>query len=105
DYQDFASGQRARRVRRTENCGPGPHVAVGHFRNFSFVSGVVLQTDRAQALVTNKWDGSEMYQTFLGCGMIASGVALLELERVLVRKDIRIPNQRVDSYAARPRLS
>jgi hypothetical protein len=68
------------------------------------VSGIVLDREAAQRFATDRWDGSEMYQTFLGCRMIASGLPLLELDRPLVRKDIKIPGQSVDSYAAKPRL-
>jgi hypothetical protein len=105
DYQDFASGQRALRIRQTQNHGGGPLVAANHYRNFSFVSGVLLEREAAQAVATDKWDGSEMYQTYVGCRLIASGLPLLELERVLVRKDLRVPGESVDSYAAKPPLS
>jgi glycosyltransferase involved in cell wall biosynthesis len=104
DSCDYRTGHRAFRIRETVACGAGPGVAALHFRNFSFVSGVVLRRESAQALTTAKWDGSEMYQTFVGCRMIASGERLLERGAVLVRKDITIPGESVDSYAARPRL-
>jgi hypothetical protein len=104
DFEDFVTGERAFRIRHSRNLGAGPGVAAGHFRNFSFVSGVVLERETAQAVATDKWDSSEMYQTYVGCRLIASGLPLLELERVLVRKDIQIPGERVDSYAAKPRL-
>jgi hypothetical protein len=104
DYEDYATGKRARRIRQTCNYGSGPKVAVRHFRNFSFVSGVLLGREKAQNFATDRWDGSEMYQTYIGCRMIASGSPLLELDWVLVRKDISIPDQNVDSYAAKPRL-
>src|SRR5262245_25558696 len=102
DFEDFASGRRAFRIRRTANYGAGPRVAAAHFRNFSFVSGVVLEREPAQAVATDRWDGSEMYQTFIGCRLIASGRPLLELEQVLFRKDVRVPGEGVDSYATRP---
>jgi glycosyltransferase involved in cell wall biosynthesis len=104
DFEDFATGGRAWRIRHTRNCGSGPQVAAAHFRNFSFVSGVVVETAQAQAVATERCDGSEMYQTFIGCRLIASGLRLLELGRVLVRKDIRFAEEVVDSYAARPRV-
>lgn len=104
DFEDFASAVPAKRIRRTACCGSGPGVAVAHFRNFSFVSGIVLKTEPAQALATDRWDGSEMYQTFIGSRMIAAGSPLLELETILIRKDIRIPGENVDNYAAKPRL-
>jgi hypothetical protein len=102
NYEDYTTGAKVERMRATENCGAGPGVAARHFRNFSFVSGVVLHRESAQKLTTDRWDGSEMYQMYLGCRMIAGGSPLLSLRRVTVRKDIQIPGQSVDSYAAKP---
>jgi glycosyltransferase involved in cell wall biosynthesis len=104
DYQDYRSGAITNRVQTTGNRGAGPAVAAGHFRNFSFVSGVVLERHPAQSFATDRWDGSEMYQTFIGCRIIASGRSLLEIAEPLIRKDIRLPNVEVDSYATRRRL-
>jgi glycosyltransferase involved in cell wall biosynthesis len=104
DFEDFATGARACRIRHTANYGAGPEVAAGHFRNFSFVSGVLLEREPAQAVASDRWDSSEMYQTFIACRLIAAGRPLLELGSVLIRKDIRVPNESVDSYACKPRL-
>lgn len=104
DYEDFATGARVGRIRETENRGCGPEVAAARFRNFSFVSGLVLDREHAQRLATDRWDGSEMYQTFVACRLIASGGRLLELDWSAIRKDIRVPGHEVDSYARRPRL-
>jgi hypothetical protein len=105
DYEDFATGARAGRIRATENRGAGPEVAAARFRNFSFVSGLVLEREPAQRFATARWDGSEMYQTFIACRLIASGGPLLELAWSAVRKDIRVGDHEVDSYARRPRLT
>jgi glycosyltransferase involved in cell wall biosynthesis len=104
NFQDYRTGVRVNRVQSTGKKGFGPEVAARHFRNFSFVSGVVLDRRAAQALATERWDGSEMYQTFIGCSIIASGKPLLEIAEPLVRKDISLPNLSVDSYATRPRM-
>ena len=104
NYQDYRTGVSVNRVRSTGNKGSGPDVAAGHFRNFSFVSGVVLDRRAAQAFATERWDGSEMYQTFIGCSIIASGKPLLEIVEPLVRKDISLPNLSVDNYATRPKV-
>jgi hypothetical protein len=104
DFEDFKTGKRANRIRTTGNRGSGPQAAVNHFRNFSFVSGVVLHRSSAQQFATEKWDSSEMYQTFIGCRIIASGDSLLEIGEPLIRKDIVLPSRSVDSYASRPRL-
>jgi hypothetical protein len=105
DFEDYMSGASAKRIVQTRNYGCGPAVAVAHFRNFSFVSGVVLERVAAQGLATAQWDGGEMYQTYLACGMIARGHSLLELAWPAIRKDVRIPGASVDSYATRPRVS
>ena len=104
NFQDYRTGVRVNRVQSTGNKGFGPEVAARHFRNFSFVSGVMLDRHAAQAFATDRWDGSEMYQTFIGCSIIASGKPLLEIAEPLVRKDISFPNLSVDNYATRPRL-
>jgi hypothetical protein len=80
-------------------------VAVRTFRNFSFVSGIALDADAAQAEATAKWDGSEMYQMYVGTRLLARGGALLNIDEVTVRQGIRLPGEEVDSYARRPRLN
>jgi glycosyltransferase involved in cell wall biosynthesis len=105
NFEDYASGATSERVRRTENVGAGPAVASASFRNFSFVSGIVLDRERALAHATSRWDGSEMYQMYIGCRIIAEGGYLLNIRRVTVRKDIRIPGEGVDSYALKPRIA
>lgn len=104
NFEDFSTGRKVRRVFRTGIVGSGPDVAVDHFRNFSFVSGIALDADRAKAHATAAWDGSEMYQMFLGCRILAEGLPLLSLDCTTVRKDIRVPGESVDNYALRARL-
>ena len=104
NFKNFVSGQITRRIVRTGNAGSGPAVAVRSFRNFSFVSGTLLRRDRAQAWTTDRWDGIEMYQMYVGSRIIAEGYELLELNMVAVRKDIAIPGESIDSYVTRPRL-
>ncbi len=104
DFQDYLTGVRGNRLHSTGNKGSGPEIAASHFRNFSFVSGVILERISAQNFATDRWDGSEMYQTFIGCRIIASGKSLVEIAEPLIRKDIYLPNLQVDSYANRPRV-
>ena len=104
NYADYRSGQSFARVRQDGVVGSGPSVALSAFRNFSFVSGVIIRTTEARLHATSRWDGSEMYQMFLGSRIIATGGSLLYMSLVAVRKDIHIPNEGVDSYAAQPRL-
>jgi glycosyltransferase involved in cell wall biosynthesis len=105
NYEDFATGAIVERVRRTAIVGAGPSIAASSFRNFSFISGVVLQRERAQFHTTDRWNGSEMYQMYIGCRIIAEGGHLLNIQRVTIRKDIQIPDERVDSYALKPRIA
>jgi hypothetical protein len=77
-------------------------VAVANFRNCSFVSGILLLRVGVQKHVTDKWDGSEMYQMYLGCRILAEGGRLLGIDAVVVLKDIEIPGEQVDSYARQP---
>ena len=104
NYLEIPSGSIVRRMRRQGNLGFGPEVASANFRNYSFVSGVLL--DRAAALRhrTEAWDGSEMYQMYLGTRIVAEGRSLLSLAEVAVRKDVQVVGEEVDSYARRPLL-
>jgi hypothetical protein len=102
NYADYATGAVARRVLRDEVIA-GPVAAARHFRDFSFVSGILLRTESARSLATERWDGSEMYQMYLCCRMVSAGGRMARFERVLVRKDIQLPGQSVDSYRLRPR--
>jgi hypothetical protein len=104
NYQSYSGGKLYRRVSRTGSAGSGPSVAASCFRNFSFVSGILLRRDRAQAHATDRWDGSEMYQMYLGCRIIGEGYDVLEVEQMTVRSGISVPGEAVDSYAAKPVL-
>ena len=105
NYEDFASSKRFRRIQKTGVLGKGPKTAAYHFRDFSFVSGVLLETPKAYEHATSKWDGSEMYQVYIGCRTIAEGASLLGIDRVAIRQGIRISREQVDSIALRPKLS
>jgi glycosyltransferase involved in cell wall biosynthesis len=104
NFQEIVTGRIVRRMPTTGNLGGGPIVAARNFRNFSFVSGIVLHGDMARELTTDRWDGSEMYQMYIGSRIIASGLPLLSISRVAVEKDIQVDGERVDAYAAKPRL-
>lgn len=104
NYEDFATGKRFRRVPRTGILGQGPEAAVAYFRNFSFLSGIILDRENAQKYATDRWDGSEMYQMFIGCRILSEGRPLLGIDEVTVRQGIRIATEEVDSYKTKPRL-
>src|SRR5918996_6122976 len=103
NFEEFASGKKIRRMRKTGILGAGPLVAADKYRNTSFVSGIILNGNRARELATAKWDGSEMYQMYLMCRIVAEGGILLGIDRVVVRKDIQIAGEQVDSYALKPK--
>lgn len=98
NYEDWKSGKVTRRVHSTGITGSGPAVAMTSFRNVSFVTGVIFDRVEAQRWSTSKWDGSEMYQMFLASRLVAAGGAVLAIEESLVRKDIHIEGEEVDSY-------
>jgi hypothetical protein len=104
NYRVLPLGRIYRRVTKTGVLGSGPATAASTFRNYSFVSGIILKGDVARQAATEAVDGSEMYQMYLGTRMIATGGRLLDVDRVCVDKDLQIPGQTVDSYRARPRL-
>jgi hypothetical protein len=104
NYAECDSGRVFSRVPRTGILGSGPTAAAQTFRNFSFVSGVIFETAAARRWTTGKWDGSEMYQMFIGCRILAAGGNLLGIAEVCVGKDIRIANESVDSYAAKKKV-
>jgi len=104
NFEDFTTGQVTRRVHGTRIVGAGPGVAARTFRNFSFVSGVLLRTSDARLHATDRWDGTEMYQMFLATRLIAAGGRLLYLDTIAIRKDIQIAGENIDSYARWPRV-
>ncbi len=105
NYENFASGKKFERIKKTGVIGSGPRVAANNFRNYSFVSGILLHRQKAQEHATAKWDGSEMYQMFIGSRIVAEGGLLLGINRVTIREGIQIPGECVDSYALKPRLN
>jgi hypothetical protein len=104
NYREAESGREYRRVTTTGILGRGAEAAVAHFRSFSFVSGVILDTDIAHEHTTAQWDGSEMYQVFLAARALAQGGSLLAIDEIAIDKDLRVPGESVDSYAARPKV-
>ena len=104
NYREASSGRTYRRITKTGVLGSGPATAASVFRNYSFVSGIILKGDLARQAATEVLDGSEMYQMYLGTRMIAAGGRLLGIDRVCVDKDLQIAGQTVDSYRALPKL-
>jgi glycosyltransferase involved in cell wall biosynthesis len=105
NFEDWQTGSKHQRIPSSALVGNGVEVAVTHFRNVAFVTGVTIDRVMAQSYHTDKWDGSEMYQMYIFARAIASGGTLLELADSYVRKDIQILSEFVDSYATKPRLN
>jgi glycosyltransferase involved in cell wall biosynthesis len=99
NFEDWESGEVTRRVHSTGIAGTGPEGAVSHYRNVAFVTGVLLDREKAQLNAGELWDGSEMYQMWLFCRILGNKGKVLTDEDSLVRKDIRVPGEEVDSYA------
>jgi len=104
NYHELSTGRDFRRVPKTGVIGKGIETAISNFRNYSFVSGILLDRELAQKHSTEKWDGSEMYQTFLATRILAGGGRLLGIADTVVLKDIQIEGEQVDSYARRERV-
>lgn len=105
NYEDWQTGQKNQRIRQSRLVGSGVEIAATHFRNVAFVTGVIIDRVKAQSCHTDKWDGSEMYQMYVISRIISSGGSLLELDMSMVRKDIQIAGESVDSYSQKPRIN
>ena len=101
NYREITTGRVFRRILRDGIVGAGVETAAKTYRNYAFVSGLVLRREDAIAARTEEWDGAEMYQMFIGSRAIASGGRLLGLTEVAVLKDIQIVGVQVDTYRNR----
>ncbi len=101
NYEDWGTGVATVRATRTCDLGAGPDVAAGHFRNFSFVSGLIFDRAAAAAHETSRWDSSVFYQIFLACRIVAAGGHLATLAITAVRKDIQVEGRKVGNYESR----
>jgi len=98
NYIELTTGERVMRVAKTKIYGEGACVASSLFRNYAFVSGIILKGEAARGLSTEKLDGSEMYQMYLATSIVSSGGQALGIEDICIQKDLQIPGQEVDSY-------
>lgn len=96
NFEDWETGKMLPRVKRTQLVGSGPEIAATHYRNVTFVTGVLLDREQSQSLHTDKWDGSEMYQMYLFSRIVSSGKPLLELNLSAVKQSIQVPGELVD---------
>lgn len=105
NFEDWTTGEITRRIRKDDLLPGTSRTAVMNYRNLAFVSGLTVDREAAQALASEHWDGSEMYQMFIFCRVIAQGRSLLTLDQSLTRKDIQIEGEYVDSYAKWEKLN
>lgn len=104
NYHEIESGLTFRRMQVTGVIGSGPQVAANHYRDFAFVSGLVLDRERSWINATDKWDVAAFYQMYLGARILAEGGRLLGVSEVVILKDVQIPGEQVDSYRVWPVL-
>lgn len=98
NYYELSSKQQFRRMQATQILGNGPDVVASTFRHYSFVSGIIMDGVAARNAATDRCDGSEMYQMYLGARLVAAGGNFLAIDDVCINKDIQIIDEVVDSY-------
>ena len=98
NYRELDTGKEYRRIQAIGMRGLGPLVAASNYRNFAFVGGILIDRALAHKHVTDKWDGSEMYQMFIGTRIIAEGGRLLGLADIVVGKNVQVVGEEVDAY-------
>lgn len=99
--EDWLTGAPLHRAQATTILGSGPAVALRYFRSFSFVSGLVYERDAAVRYETDRWDQSVYYQIYLASSLISNGGELASINRVVVRKDVRIGGVGVPNYESK----
>ena len=98
NYTELATGRFYPRAQITRDAGSGPAIAARSFRDYAFVSGLILNGQMCRSFATDCCDGSEMYQMYLGTRIVASGGRLVYINQTVIQKDIQLPGQHVDSY-------
>jgi glycosyltransferase involved in cell wall biosynthesis len=105
NYQNWSTGKETKRVASSRLVGSGVEVAVSHFRDVAFVTGVIFDRSLAQAYSTTEQDGSEFYQMYLLARIVAAGGSLLHLALSSVRQDIQVPDETVESFLGKKKDS
>jgi len=105
NYLELSSGRTFNRMKSTGVIGTGPTIAATTFRDYSFISGILIDGPAARALASDRCDGGEMYQMYLGTAIVSSGKNLIGINEVCIDKDIQILGLQVDSMMRRPKLS
>ena len=104
NYLELSSGRSFNRMKLTGSLGKGPLIATTTFRDYSFISGILMHGPLARALANNQCDGSEMYQMYLGTAIVSSGKELVGINEICIDKDIQIAGLQVDNMQTRPKL-
>ncbi len=105
NYLELSSGRTFNRMKSTASVGKGPSIAANTFRDYSFISGILMHGPSARALASNRCDGSEMYQMYLGAAIVSSGKDLIGIHDICINKDIQISGLQVESMKTRVKLS
>ncbi len=102
NYQGFSDKQIVKRVNVERLYEGGVESAKALYRSFAFVSGLIFKRSIFETYDSDRWDGTEMYQMGVGCAAILDGARTLTILDPIIKKDILIANQSVDSYQNRP---
>jgi len=97
------SGTIVSRIRFEADYQGNPWIAASVWRDFSFVSGIVFIGEQARGLATNRFDGTEYYQLYLGSRIISTGFQYCVRTFASVDKDLQVAGEDVDSYRMRPK--
>ena len=98
NWLEEATDSKNVRIPNSRNLGSGAEIAAQVWREYSFVSGVIFDGPRVRAMASARWDGSEMYQMWLGARLVAEGGVYYAWNEALILKDLQIPGETVDSY-------
>lgn len=104
NYVELSSGRFFNRIKLTGSLGKGPLIAATTFRDYSFISGILMHGPSARALASSCCDGSEMYQMYLGAAIVSSGKELVGINKTCINKDIQISGLQVESMLTRPKI-
>jgi glycosyltransferase involved in cell wall biosynthesis len=102
NYQGFSDGEIVKRVNVERLYEGGVESAKVLYRSFAFVSGLIFKRKIFNNYDSDRWDGTEMYQMGVGCAAILDGAITLTILAPIIKKDILIAGQSVDSYQNRP---
>lgn len=104
NFEDWSvPGSVVRRALATRVLGQGVSAAVRFFRSFSFVSGLIFDREQAARHDTDRWDRSVYVQIYLASRIMASGGRVASLAIPAIRKDVRVDDQTVVTYATKVR--